>query len=145
MRKLVVLLVLAVGAVTLLGACSGSGSSSASASAAGLTGKTWQWTASTTKVPASQNVVPDPQNYTIEFKSDGTFSAKADCNQLAGTYTTTSSGGLTIVPGPMTLALCPDASLDTLYIAGLTATQSYTIANNQLTTKQADEATMTFS
>ena len=96
-------------------------------------------------MPASQNVVPDPENYTIEFKSDGTFSAKADCNQLSGTYTTTSSGGLTIVPGPMTLALCPDGSLDTLYVAGLAATQSYTIANNQLTTKQADEATMTFS
>ena len=30
-------------------------------------------------------------------------------------------------------------------MAGLAATQSYTIANNQLTTKQADEATMTFS
>ena len=70
-------------------------------------------------MPASQNVVPDPENYTIEFKSDGTFAAKADCNQLAGTYTTTSSGGLTIVPGPMTLALCPEASLDTLYMAGL--------------------------
>ena len=139
MRKLAVLFVLVVGAATLLGACSGSGSGS------GLTGKTWKWTASTTTVPASQNVVPDPENYTIEFKSDGTFSAKADCNQLSGTYTTTSSGGLTIVPGPMTLALCPDASLDTLYVAGLAATQSYTIANNQLTTKQADEATMTFS
>ena len=139
MRKLAVLFVLAVGAATLLGACSGSGSGS------GLTGKTWKWTASTTTVPASQNVVPDPENYTIEFKSDGAFSAKADCNQLSGTYTTTSSGGLTIVPGPMTLALCPEGSLDTLYVAGLAATQSYTIANNQLTTKQADEATMTFS
>ena len=131
-----------MGAATLLGARSGS---APLPGRAGLTGKTWKWTASTTTVPASQNVVPDPENYTIEFKSDGTFSAKADCNQLAGTYTTTSSGGLTIVPGPMTLALCPEGSMDTLYVAGLAATQSYTIANNQLTTKQADEATMTFS
>ena len=121
------------------------GSSSASASAAGLTGKTWQWTASTTKVPASQNVVPDPQNYTIEFKSDGTFSAKADCNQLSGTYTTTSSGGLTIVPGPMTLAAVPGRLAGHALHRRPRATQSYTIANNQLTTKQAEEATMTFS
>jgi len=53
MRKFVVLVVLAVSALTLLGACS---------SSAGLTGKVWQWTASTTKVPASQSVVPDPEN-----------------------------------------------------------------------------------
>ena len=60
-------------------------------------------------MPAFQGVVPaaDQANYTIEFKSDGTFNAKADCNQLAGTYTTTGSGGLTIVPGPMTLAAVP--------------------------------------
>ena len=143
MRKLVVLFVLVIGAATLLGACSGTGSGSGSGS--DLTGKTWKWTASTTSVPASQSVVPDPENYTIEFKADGTFSAKADCNQLSGTYTTTSSGGLTIVPGPMTLAACGDASLDALFVAGLTATQSYTIATSQLTTKLAEDATMTFS
>ena len=84
MRKLAVLFALALGAAMVVGACSGSGSGSA----AGLTGKTWQWTASTTKVPASQSVVPDPENYTLDFKSDGTFSAKVDCNQLSGTYTT---------------------------------------------------------
>ena len=141
MRKLAVLFALAVGAAVVVGACSSSGSGSA----AGLTGKTWQWTASTTKVPASQSVVPDPENYTIEFKSDGTFNAKVDCNQLSGTYTTTSSGGLTIEPGPMTMALCPDGSLDSLYVFGLSNAQSYAIANNQLTLTLAEDATMTFS
>ena len=70
--------------------------------AADLTGKTWQLTAITEKVPAFQGVVPaaDQANYTIEFKSDGTFDAKADCNQMSGTYTTTSTGGLTIVARP---------------------------------------------
>ncbi len=136
MKKPVVLLVLAMSAVVLLGACS--------ASAGSLTGKTWQWTASTTKVPASQSVVPDPENYTIEFMSDGSFSSKVDCNQLSGTYSTTSSGGLTIVPGPMTLAACPDGSLDALYVAGLSGAQSYAVANSQLTVTTADESTLTF-
>ena len=141
MRKLGVPFALVVGATILVGACTSSGSGSA----AGLVGNTWQWTASTTKVPASQSVVPDPENYTIDFKSDGTFNAKVDCNQLSGTYTTTSAGGLTIEPGPMTMALCPDGSLDSLYVFGLSNAQSYAIANNQLTITLAEEATMTFS
>jgi heat shock protein HslJ len=141
MRKLAVVLALTLSAVMAVGACSGSGSGSAT----GLTGKTWQWTASTTKVPASQSVVPDPANYTIDFKSDGTFSAKVDCNQMSGTYTSTSSGGLTIEPGPMTMAMCPDGSLDSLYVFGLSNAQSYAIASNQLTITLAEEATMTFS
>ena len=93
------LFALVIGVTAIVAACSGSS----------LTGKTWQLTAITEKVPAFQGVVPaaDQANYTIEFKSDGTFNAKADCNQLSGTYTTTGSGGLTIVPGPMTLAVCP--------------------------------------
>ena len=108
-------------------------------------GPTWKWTASTPKVPASQSVVPDPENDTITFGADGTFSAKADCNQLAGSYTTTSAGGITITPGPMTLALCPEDSLDALYVAGLGQAQSFAISGNELTLTLAEEATMTFS
>ena len=109
MRKLTMLFV-AVGIAAIVAACSSSGSSpsasAASSAAAGggadLTGKTWKLTAITEKVPAFQGVVPaaDQANYTIEFKADGTFAAKADCNQLSGTYTTTPTGGLTIVLGP---------------------------------------------
>ena len=92
MRRLTTFgLVLAMAA--LIGACS--------SSSTGLTGKTWQLTAITELVPAFQGVVPaaDQPNYTIEFKSDGTFNAKADCNTTSGAYTTTSSGGLSILPG----------------------------------------------
>jgi len=83
MRLFIGILALVVSAM-LAGACQSSGGS-------GLTGKTWQWTGSTTKVPASQSVVPDPENYTITFNTDGTFQAKVDCNQAAGDYTTVSS------------------------------------------------------
>jgi heat shock protein HslJ len=107
-----------------------------------LTGKAWQWSASTTTAPASQSVVPDPSSYTIEFKGDGTFEAKADCNQVSGNYTTSGSS-LTIVPGPSTLVACADDSLADLYLAGLAATQSYAIVSDQLVLTTSD-GTMTF-
>jgi heat shock protein HslJ len=131
-------LVLGVAAiVAIVAACSGG---------SGLTGKTWQLTAITEKVPAFQGVVPaaDQPNYTIEFKSDGSFSAKADCNQLAGTYTTTGSNGLTIVPGPMTLAACPPESLSGQYVEALSKAASYAVASGQLTITLTDEGTLVF-
>jgi len=135
LRSLVVILSLAVlgGAI----ACS-------AAPGAGLTGKVWQWTASTTQTPASQSVVPDPENYTIEFKTDGTYSAKADCNQVSGSYTTSGTNGLAILPGPSTLVACGDDSLGAIYVAGLTTTTNYAVANSQLTLTQVAGATMTF-
>lgn len=107
-----------------------------------LVGPTWQWTASTTTAPASQGVVPNPENYTITFANDGTYTGKADCNNIAGAYTTSGST-LTIKPGPSTLMACPDGSMDALFTAGLLATKSYAIANNELTLTTAD-GTMTF-
>jgi heat shock protein HslJ len=131
------LLALVIGVAVIVAACSGGG---------GLTGKTWQLTAITETVPAFQGVVPpaDQPNYTIEFKSDNTFSAKADCNQLAGTYTTTGSNGLAIVPGPMTLAACPEGSLSDKYVAALGKAASYAVANNQLTITLTDGGTLVF-
>jgi len=136
MRRSVAVAAVIVIAVLALAACSSSSSS--------LTGKAWQWTASTTKAPASQSVVPNPEKYTIEFKSDGTFSAKADCNAVAGGYTTTSSGGLTITPGPSTLVACGADSLGDVYVADLGKAASYAIASGQLTITLSDEGTMTF-
>ena len=137
MRKLTIF-GLAVAMAAIIAACSSSGG--------GLTGKTWQLTAITEKVPAFQGVVPTDQqaNYTIEFKSDGSFSAKADCNNVSGTYTTTSSGGLTIVPGPTTLVACPAGSMSSQYIAGLGNAASYAIASGQLTITLKDQGTLVF-
>ena len=97
-------------------------------------------------MPAFQGVVPaaEQANYTIEFKADGTFSAKADCNQLAGTYTTSGTDGLAIVPGPMTLAACPEGSLSSQYVAALGKAASYAIANEQLTITLTDGGTLVF-
>ena len=152
MRKLT-FFALALAATAIVAGCSNTGgSASASAASSGssangdLTGKTWMLTAITEKVPAFQGVVPDADqaNYTIEFKSDGTFTAKADCNQMSGTYTTTSTGGLTIVLGPSTLVACPEGSLAPQYVTGLGNAASYAVANGQLTITLKDEGTLVF-
>ena len=136
MRKLV-LIVFVISATLVATGCS-SGSS--------LTGKTWQWTAMTTTAPTSQSVIPDAdqQNYTIEFKSDGTFASKADCNQVSGSYVATASNGLTITPGPSTLVACPEGSLGTVFIAALSTAANYAITGGVLTITTMDASTLTF-
>ena len=67
-------------------------------------------------MPADQQA-----NYTINFATDGTFSARADCNTVNGGYTVTSSGGLTLTPGPTTTVACAEGSYSDLYIIGLTS------------------------
>ena len=110
----------------------------------GLTGNTWEWTASTTTTPASQSVVPNPQRYTIEFKANQTFEAKADCNQVSGTWVSTSGDALTITLGPSTAAACGPDSLDKTYIEGLATTTMYVLEEDKLILTQGTEGTMTF-
>src|SRR5262245_10307041 len=99
----------------------------ASVPSTGLQNVTWKWTASTTTTPASQSVVPDPDNYTILFKPDQTFEAKADCNQVSGQWATDTGNGLTITPGPSTLAACGADSLGPLFVADLGKTTNYVL------------------
>ena len=143
MNRSIVLSAIALGAAMLIAACSTGG---ASPSAAGSTLEgTWQWTASTETQPAAQAVVPDPENYTITFEADGTFEGKADCNQIAGTWTSSGSN-LTITVGPSTLAMCPEESQGDLYVTYLGQVASYAISGTDLTMTFADDAgTMTFT
>ena len=58
--------------------------------------------------------VPNPENYTLILREDGTFSGTADCNQISGTYTT--EGGYFFTLGPSTMAACAPDSLDQQYL-----------------------------
>jgi heat shock protein HslJ/uncharacterized protein YraI len=72
----------------------------------------WQWVGLVETMPASQSVVADAENYNLVFRDDGTYSAKADCNQLMGGYELL-GGQLTFEPGLSTRAQCaPDSSYD---------------------------------
>jgi heat shock protein HslJ len=122
-------------ATLILGACSAGDT---------LTGKAWQWTAWSTVTPAAQEDVADPARYTIEFGSDGTFVATADCNTVSGTYTSTASGGLKIYPGPSTLVACGDDSLSDVFVEKLGLATGYTFFRSEMTINQADLGTMTF-
>jgi len=104
----------------------------------------WEWTASTTKTPASQTVVPDPQNYTITFMASGTYQAKADCNSSTGTWATTDAGDLQLKAGPSTLVACGEGSLYQAFLSQLSLASRYAITGSQLTITLADEGTMTF-
>jgi len=46
----------------------------------------WQWTQLTDQ--GTVTAVPNPASYTLVFRSDGTFTGTADCNQISGTYST---------------------------------------------------------
>jgi hypothetical protein len=124
---------------------------------ADLVGKVWMLTAITELTPAFQSVVPaaEQANYTIEFKADGMFAAKADCNQLAGTYEVhrgdsspgplePGGGSISILPGPSTLAACPPGSMGDLYIIGLGDLSSFTLERGQLILTLANGGKLVF-
>jgi heat shock protein HslJ len=68
----------------------------------------WQWVHSV--VNDDTFVAPvDRNRYTIAFAADGTFSARADCNQVNGTYRQLGRR-LTLQLGPSTLVACPPGS-----------------------------------
>jgi heat shock protein HslJ len=124
---------------------------------ADLVGKVWKLTAITELIPAFQGVVPaaEQANYTIEFQADGRFAAKADCNQIAGTYEVhrgdglpgalePGGGSISILPGPSTRAACPPGSMGDLYVVGLGNLSSFTLEGGQLTLTLGDGGKLVF-
>jgi heat shock protein HslJ len=70
----------------------------------------------TEKSTSKTTPVPNPENYTITFNTDGTLTGKADCNSFTGIYSQ-ANGSFTIKLGATTLAFCGEASLDQQYLA----------------------------
>lgn len=127
---------LVVAIVLLASACSPDGDS--------LFGKVWEWKHFTEQSVDGQGVSPNPGDYTIEFKSDGTFAAMADCHQVNGSYTRADGGAMTLTPDSSTETACDEEALDQLFLSELSATVSHTTADGQLTLTQDDGGTMTF-
>jgi heat shock protein HslJ len=74
----------------------------------------WQWTSVTNQTTKQTTTVPNPENYTITFKTDGTLNGNADCNLFSGTYS--QQNGFSIKLGPTTKAYCGDTSMDQQYL-----------------------------
>jgi heat shock protein HslJ len=84
-----------------------------------VTGIQWQWVELTETEPASQSVVPDPENYVLVLNGNGSANLKADCNQMRWTYTLEGTSLTFNTLGPSTLAYCGDDSLDQLFLGKL--------------------------
>jgi len=79
-----------------------------------IQGIVWQWTSLTNQSTSEKTTVPNPENYTITFNTDGTLTGKADCNTFTGTYA--QENGFTITLGASSRALCGEGSLDQQYL-----------------------------
>lgn len=110
MNKILFSIAICLG-LLILAAC---GSQQEAASNGSITGVEWQWQSVTNQTTNETTTVPNPENYTITFNADGTFEGQADCNSIAGSYST--ENGFTITVGPSTLAFCGEASLDQQYV-----------------------------
>jgi heat shock protein HslJ len=74
----------------------------------------WQWESVKVQPTGETTTVPNPENYTLIFSEDGTFSGTADCNAISGTYSQAS--GFTVTVGPSTMAFCGEDSLDVQFL-----------------------------
>ena len=96
-----------------------------------LTNITWEWLQ---RNPNGNDIpeimVPNPENYTLFFNDDGSFSATIDCNQAAGKYATPNPGSIFMEIGPSTLAACPEGSLELDMANMFGPAQSYQISED---------------
>jgi heat shock protein HslJ len=95
--------------------------------------------------PASQSVVPDPENYVLTLNADGTASLKADCNQVQWTYTLEGTSLTFNTLGPSTLAYCGDDSLDQMFLSKLGMGGTVSVEDGRLVLELNENAgTMVF-
>ncbi len=116
-----------------LSACAASGTDA-------LIGTTWYLVSGGERTPAWEWTVPAEKQgrYTIQLEKDGSFTAQADCNQAAGKWEARGSDRLTITPGPMTMALCGERSLDVLYTGTLGQVRAWNVASTGMSLTLAD-------
>jgi heat shock protein HslJ len=109
-----------------------------------IVGVPWQWVEMSGAPVGTAPLVPEPGKYTLLLKQDGTYEAKADCNNTSGSYTIEGSK-LTLVPGPSTMAMCPPGSLSEEYLRMLGIVESYSTAGGQfILTLKEDVRSMIF-
>ena len=75
--------------------------------------------------------VPNPDQFTVRFETNGTLSVRADCNTCTGGYVL---NGSTVSIGNLacTLVACPTPGVDTLFTSGLQNAKTVTVNNNNL-------------
>ena len=97
-----------------------------------IVGLTWQWEAFLDTAGINDISVPNPENYTLTLNADGTASIKADCNQVIWAYELEESRLTFDTTGPSTLAMCPEGSLDQLFLERLGNTVTFALQDGKL-------------
>ena len=112
----------------------------------GITGTVWQWVQ--TQYNDDRKAVPThSENYTMQFREDGTIHVKADCNQKGGTYSIFAEDKrLSIEITHSTMAACPPDSMESGFVQGLSAAAIYFFKEGDLYIDlKYDSGTMRFS
>jgi heat shock protein HslJ len=84
---------------------------------------TWQWI--WYGDGKEQFDVDKPEQYTVQFSSDGTVAIQADCNRGTATFTLGPDRQITLSPVATTLMLCPEGSLDGRFVGTLDRVRTY--------------------
>jgi len=111
-----------------------------------LIGVEWQWQDFQSSDDAiGTTTVPNPENYTLKLNDDGTYNFRADCNVGSGMYTLDGES-LTLLPGFMTLAMCPEDSLSDAFLQHIAAVVTFVLQDGDLHLNLAmDAGNMRFS
>ncbi len=108
-----------------------------------LTVQPWQWVQFLDQATGTIDIT-NPQNYIVDFQSDGTVQVKADCNNASGSYTADGTN-MSIILGPTTMVACSPESLGDKFLSYLSGAALYNIENGRLQIElMADGGTMTF-
>jgi heat shock protein HslJ len=111
-----------------------------------ITDTIWKWVQ--TLYNDDRKAVPaNPQNYTVEFREDGTISVKADCNMKGGIWSVSAEEKLlSIEITHSTMAACPEGSLEDEFVRGLSGAAIYFMKDGDLYIDlKYDSGTMRFS
>ena len=76
--------------------------------------------------------VPNPDQFTVRFETNGRLAVRADCNTCGGGYVLDGSS-VSISNLACTLIACPVPGLDTTFTMALGNVRSAAFSNNQLT------------
>ena len=83
------------------------------------------------RVGSALVTVPNPEQFTIRFETNGTASVRADCNSCSGRYVLDGSS-ISIQTLACTRVACPTPGLDQLYTSALENVRAATVSNGNL-------------
>jgi heat shock protein HslJ len=89
-----------------------------------FTGTTWELVSIEVEAGTAMEIA-NPGDYTLQFIEAGSIVMNADCNTALSMYELDGES-ITVFPGPMTLALCPEGSQSDLMVASVVAATSIT-------------------